>query len=268
DANGKLVGLRWLIRDISAAKQAEATLVAQARQLAVNSELEQYVSVLAHDLQEPVRVLATYAMLLSEKLKDKLDEESSLYLQFAEQSAAKVLTQIEDLLSYSSLASRDEELELVDTGEVLAEVLSALSPKIKESGAKIIQSEMPTVNANREQLRRVFDNLIANAIKFSSSGKPHVRISSFKSGNEWVFCVRDKGIGIDMQYAEKIFGMFQRLHSQSEYQGNGIGLAICKRIIDYHHGRIWIESEPGAGTAIFFSLPIAVVKVASANLAD
>lgn len=252
-ASGNLV-LRWVFRDITDAKHADVVASTRARELSNSQEeVEQYISVLAHDLQEPVRVLATYSMLLSEKLKGKLDEECTMYLNFSEHSASKLLSRIEDMLSYGSLISSHLEVERVNTEDVLKDVLLLMDLKIKETGAEIVYSDMPEVSGSRDLLLRLFENLISNAIKFSPE-KPDIRVTCFRSTSQWVFSVRDNGIGLDMQFANRVFGMFQRLHG-GEYAGTGVGLAICKRIVDHHHGRIWIESEPGQGTAVFFTIP-------------
>jgi chemotaxis family two-component system sensor kinase Cph1 len=169
---------------------------------------------------------------------------------------------ITDLLSFSRVESRAQPLVSTDSGAALRDAIRNLSEAIAENRALVTNDGLPMVRADRSQLVQIFQNLIGNAIKFHGPGSPRVQVSAERSGEEWVFCVRDNGVGIDAQHFERIFVIFQRLHGRGEYPGTGLGLAICKRIVERHGGRIWVESEPGKGSAFFFSLPAEHVETA------
>jgi light-regulated signal transduction histidine kinase (bacteriophytochrome) len=220
-----------------------------------NAELEQFAYVASHDLQEPLRMVSSYAQLLEQRYNDLLDDRAKKYIFYAVDGAARMQRLITDLLSYSRVESRAQPLARTDSHAVLGEAIRNLSEAIAESHALVINDDLPTVWADHSQLVQLFQNLIGNAIKFHGPESPRVHVSAARNGNKWVFCVRNSGIGIDAQYFERIFVIFQRLHGRGEYPGTGIGLALCKRIVERHGGRIWVESEPGKGSAFFFSLP-------------
>jgi PAS domain S-box-containing protein len=249
------------IRDVTARKLADERLHATAADLArSNAELEQFAYVASHDLQEPLRMVASYTQLLARRYKGKLDEDADEFIGFAVDGARRMQELINDLLTYSRVGTRPLQLEAVDTNQVVDQVLSDLAITIAESHARVIRDELPMVQGDAIQLRQLFQNLIANAIKFHRPHEePHVHVSATPRQGEWTFSVRDNGVGIEPQYQERIFALFQRLHSRAEYPGTGIGLAICKKIVERHGGQIRVDSAPGSGTTFLFSLPVARV---------
>jgi light-regulated signal transduction histidine kinase (bacteriophytochrome) len=220
-----------------------------------NAELEQFAYVASHDLQEPLRMVSSYTQLLEQRYNDVLDERAKKYIFYAVDGATRMQRLITDLLSYSRVGSRAQAPTTTNSHAVLGEAMRNLASAIGESQALVTNDDLPVVWADRSQLVQLFQNLIGNAIKFHGPESPRVHVSAERKGGEWVFCVRDNGIGIDAQYFERIFVIFQRLHGRAEYPGTGIGLALCKRIVERHGGRIWVESEPGKGSAFFFTLP-------------
>ena len=221
-----------------------------------NVELEQFAYVASHDLQEPLRMITSYLQLLQRRYQGKLDEKADKYIYFAVDGAARMQVLINDLLEFSRVATRAREPEPTDSEFILNQVLSNLELFIKENKATVSHDPLPEVMADSTQLAQVFQNLIANGIKFHSEEAPKIHISAEKKAREWVFSVQDNGIGIDPQYSEKIFEVFKRLHKKEEYPGTGIGLAVCKKIVERHGGRIWVESELGKGSTFYFTLPI------------
>jgi light-regulated signal transduction histidine kinase (bacteriophytochrome) len=246
-----------IIRDITGRKQAEERLRAVAADLErSNKELEQFAYVASHDLQEPLRMVASYTQLLARRYKGKLDSEADEFIGFAVDGARRMQELINDLLTYSRVGSRPLDLQLVDSGQVVDQVIGDLGPSIEETGARIERDELPTVYADRLQLHQLFQNLIANALKFQKPGvAPEVRVSARSDDGQWTFSVSDNGIGIEPQYLQRIFVLFQRLHSRAEYPGTGIGLAICKKIVERYGGTMRVESEPGRGTTFEFTMP-------------
>jgi light-regulated signal transduction histidine kinase (bacteriophytochrome) len=226
-----------------------------------NAELEQFASVAAHDLRSPITVIMAYAKLLAAYYEISFDTKAQTYLDRIICAGAKMDRLIDDLLSYSSVETRD--FETVDCLTVLQEALANFREEIAASGASIVCSELPAVLANKAHLLRIFQNLISNAIKFKHPEIPPIIkfTAELLNGSEWVIGVHDNGIGIEPQHFERIFLIFQRLHSQKEYPGTGIGLAICKKIVEQHGGRIWVESQPGVGTTFYFTLSSPSVKV-------
>jgi light-regulated signal transduction histidine kinase (bacteriophytochrome) len=223
-----------------------------------NSELQKFAYVASHDLQEPLRTITSYSQLIQKRYGGKLDEKADRYLNFVADAAIRMQQLIEDLLNYSRVSTEERPLQRTDCGQILAQVLANLHAAIVQSKALVTWGPLPTLDADPSQLVELFQNLISNAVKFQGEKQQRVHISATREGEEWVFCVRDNGIGIDPQYSERIFVIFQRLHTREQYQGTGIGLAICKRIIERHNGRIWLESQPQEGTAFFFTLPARV----------
>ena len=248
NAAGQLVGASKIARDITEQKRRDAEL------LRSNAELEQFAYIASHDLQEPLRMVANYTELLAERYRGRLDEKADKYIHYASDGARRMQRLVNDLLAYSRVGSQGRPLAPVSTEAVLKGVLRTLGPLISDSGAKVVFGSLPGVLADEGQLHQLFQNLVSNAIKFKSDAAPQIAIKSVPEGAQVRFTVADNGIGIDMQYANRIFQMFQRLHAPGRYEGSGIGLAIAKRIIERHGGRIWVESQPGAGATFFFTL--------------
>jgi signal transduction histidine kinase len=233
--------------------QALETTAADLRRS--NAELEQFAYVASHDLQEPLRMISSYIQLLQRRYQGQLDAKADTFIGFAVDGVTRMQRLINDLLAYSRVGTHGAPLVPTDCGEVVAGAIAALGAPIAETGARVIYGELPTVLADATQLGQLFQNLIGNALKFCTGVTPEITISAERAGGEWLFRVRDNGIGIDPAYAERIFIIFQRLHSREEYPGTGIGLAICKKIVERHGGRIWVESQPGQGATFTFSLP-------------
>ena len=249
DDTGKAVGLASTERDITARKRSLIDLERS------NRELEQFASVASHDLQEPLRMISSYTQLLAKRYGSQLDDQAKKYVNYTVDGAVRMQALINDLLSYSRVGTRGRPLAATDSHAVLGEALRNLAVMIGESHTLITNDDLPTVRTDASQLVLVFQNLIANAIKFRRAELSRIHVSAQNRGHEWVFAVRDNGIGIAPQHAERVFVIFQRLHTRAEYPGTGIGLAVCKRIVERHSGKIWFESEPGHGTTFFFSLP-------------
>jgi PAS domain S-box-containing protein len=249
------------IRDISVRKQAEELLLQKMRELnRSNEELGQFAYVASHDLQEPLRMVASYTTLLSRRYKGKLDADADEFIAFAVDGASRMQRLIQDLLAYSRIGSTGKQLSETCSELALKRTLEILHGGIEDSGAIVTHDPLPLVMADELQLLQLFQNLVGNAIKYHRAGVPRVHISaSRESGSRdgdsrWLFSVRDNGLGIDPQYFERIFGMFQRLHKREEFAGTGIGLAICKKIVERHGGTISVESQPGQGSRFSFSL--------------
>jgi signal transduction histidine kinase len=232
------------------------TLNNQAAELKTsNADLEQFAYIASHDLQEPLRMVSGFTGLLKRRYSGKLDADADEYIEFAVGGANRMQSLINDLLSFSRVGREELAAKPVNTQIALDQALANLQTAIEERSALVSSSELPTVWADHGMLVRLFQNLISNALKFCKAERPIVRIQAERRGADWVFSVADNGIGIDPQYKDRIFLIFQRLHKQSEYPGTGIGLAVCKRIVERNGGRIWLESEPGKGTTFFFTLP-------------
>ena len=245
-----------VVRDITERKLAERALAYEKEELTrSNAELEQFAYVASHDLQEPLRMVSSYMQLIEKRYKGKLDENADEFINYAVDGAVRMQRLINDLLSFSRVGSRGKPFELVSVEAVLAQAVRNLQLSIEESGAEITHQPLPDVLADESQLVLLFQNLIGNAIKFHGDRAPRMHISIESGPEEWVFALRDNGIGIDPQYFERIFVLFQRLHERSAYSGTGIGLAICKKIVQRHGGNIWVESQPGQGATFYFSLP-------------
>jgi hypothetical protein len=201
-------------------------------------------------------MVASYTQLLARRYGDKLDDDAREFIAFAVDGVTRMQALINDLLTFSRVGTRGEAPEPTDTNAVVDRVLISVGPAIEEAGAMVTRDDLPTIFADAGQINQLFQNLIANALKFRRTNEtPRVHISARRGSEEWIFSVADNGIGIAPEYAERIFVLFQRLHSRAEYPGTGIGLSICKKIVERHGGRIWLESEPGNGTTFHFSIP-------------
>jgi PAS domain S-box-containing protein len=244
--------------NISERKFAEARLnQAHAELQRSNRELEQFAYVASHDLQEPLRMVSSYTQLLARRYSDKLDQDARDFIHYAVDGANRMQQLIQDLLSFSRVTTKGQPRTQIQSQEVLMEALSNLEATITETGARITHDHLPEVYADRIQLTQVFQNLIGNAIKFRKPDDiPRIHISSRQQETMWIFSVQDNGIGMDPKYFDRIFTIFQRLHTRQAYPGTGIGLALCKRIVERHGGCIWVESEPDKGTVFWFTLPI------------
>ncbi|HEY3115165.1 MAG TPA: ATP-binding protein [Chloroflexota bacterium] len=233
-----------------------ADLEAQSRELArSNADLEQFAYVASHDLQEPLRVVASYAQLIGRRYKGQLDENADRFIGHLVDAAARMQQLINDLLAYSRLGTRGAEFQAVDLEEVFEHVTSNLAAAIAETETEVTHDPLPTVNGDAVQLSRVFQNLIANAIKFRRPEAPEIHVGAERANGDWQLSVRDNGLGIDPGYFDRIFIIFQRLHGADEYPGSGMGLAISKRIVERHGGRIWVESTPAEGSCFYFTIP-------------
>ena len=248
--------LESLQDEIDSRKRTEAQIKATLLELErSNKELEQFAYVASHDLQEPLRMVSSYTQLLAQRYEDQLDDKARKFIDYAVDGAVRMQRLINDLLAYSRLSTQGKTLETIDAHSALCETLRNLAAAIGENRAIVTSDDLPTICADASQLGQLFQNLIGNAIKFRGADVPRIRISACDLGREWRFSVTDNGIGIQAQYAEKVFAIFQRLHTRAEYPGTGIGLAICKRIVERHGGRIWFESEPGFGSTFHFTMP-------------
>jgi PAS domain S-box-containing protein len=252
---GILVGAVVTFTDITERKQAEEALKKKTEELArSNKELEQFAYVASHDLQEPLRMVTSYVQLLSRRYEGKLDGNADEFIAYAVDGATRMQRLINDLLTYSRVGTKGKEFEPTDCERVFEHSLKNLQVAIEEQEAVITHDPLPTVMADHVQLGQLFQNLIGNAIKFRGKEAPHIHLSARSNGNGWLFSVRDNGIGIALEYAERIFIIFQRLHNREEYPGTGIGLAVCKKIVERHGGHIWVESDPGKGATFYFTI--------------
>ena len=271
NTNHKVTGLVGISRNITVRKHAEEALLKAQQEISQkakdleqtnkalersNEELEQFAYVASHDLQEPLRMVSSYMALLEKRNKEKLDAESKEFIGFAVDGAKRMQQLINDLLSYSRVTTQGKPFVQTDVEEVFGRVLQNLKVTIEESGANVTHDPLPTVMADGVQLERLLQNLVGNAIKYrDKSVSPEVHVSAVSQNDEWIFSIRDNGIGIDPKYHDRIFGIFQRLQTREQYSGTGIGLAVCKKIVERHNGRIRVESEEGKGSTFFFSLP-------------
>ncbi len=254
--DGSVVGYQGIVRDVTDQKRAEEALRNQSKELErSNLDLEQFAYIASHDLQEPLRNVATCLQMLERDYKNKLDPNADQYIQYAVESAVQMKALILDLLAYSRVATRGKPPEKTDCEQIFERALKNLSCAITETGAVITHDALPTISADDTQLLQVFQNLIQNAIKFRKDEPPQIHVSALKSKKEWIFFVKDNGIGIESHQLDRIFQIFHRLHKRSDYNGTGIGLAIAKKVVERHGGRIWAESELGSGTTFHFTIP-------------
>ncbi|MBS4096936.1 MAG: GHKL domain-containing protein [Sulfuricella sp.] len=247
---------RSLEREVEQHRIAEAALKETLEDLSrSNADLEQFAYIASHDLQEPLRMVASYVQLLERRYRDRLDQDARDFIGYAVEGVTRMQRLINDMLAYSLVGIDTSGFEQTDCNEVLAEVLMNLRPLIAESHAVISQDLLPTLPASHSQLGQLFQNLLSNAIKFHRDEAPTIHVGARHEGQQWVFTVSDNGIGIAPEYFEAIFLIFKRLHSREKYAGNGIGLAICKRIVERHNGHIWVVSAPGSGSTFYFTMP-------------
>jgi light-regulated signal transduction histidine kinase (bacteriophytochrome) len=257
DERGQLRGFGKIMRDITERKKAEEALMKTMAELRrSNDELGQFAYVASHDLQEPLRMVASYSQLLAKRYKGRLDSDADEFIGYAVDGCNRMQGLIQDLLSYSRAGASGETLRKISSENALASALKNLRSIIEDNGAVVTHDPLPAMVTNEAQLVQVFQNLVGNALKYRSVEPPQVHVSAMKNGgNEWIFSVRDNGLGIEPRYFERIFVLFQRLHGQTEFEGTGIGLAVCKKIVDRLGGRIWVESEPQKGSTFYFALP-------------
>jgi signal transduction histidine kinase len=238
-------------------RQAEKDLATKVDELArSNADLEQFAYVASHDLQEPLRMVAAYTQLLAERYKGKLDENADKFIGYASEGALRMQVLIQDLLAFSRVGRVNATYASVDCNAVVEEVRKSLASAIQESDTVLAHADLPAIWGDRTQMAQVFQNLIGNAIKFRGKERPAVSIQAENTGQDWLFSVTDNGIGIAPEFAENIFVVFQRLHLRTEYPGNGIGLAICKKIVERNGGKIWVEPQNGTGSTFKFTIPL------------
>jgi len=256
-AQGVAEHMQGIVMDITERKTSEERLVKMMGELKrSNDDLQQFAYVASHDLQEPLRMVASYTQLLARRYKGRLDSDADEFIAYAVDGSNRMQVLIRDLLAYSRAGTNGKALREVASESALKEALANLRATIEDSGADVTYDSLPTVTTDSVQLAQVFQNLVGNAIKYRRAELPHVHVSAAKNGgDEWIFSVRDNGLGIDSQYFERIFVLFQRLHGREEFEGTGIGLAICRKILQRLGGRIWVESQPEKGSTFYFALP-------------
>ncbi|MFH0920629.1 MAG: ATP-binding protein [Fibrobacterota bacterium] len=240
---------RQLSMEIDTRKKVEAELARS------NTELEQFASIASHDLQEPLRMVGSYLQLLKQRYAAQLDANAQEYIGFAVDGANRMKILITNLLNYSRIGTRGSPFAPAECETAFKQAVKNLEIAIAEKQAQVIGHPLPTVMADQNQLVQLFQNLIGNAIKFCKEKTPEVHVSAKPENKHWLFSVKDNGIGIAPEQRERIFQIFQRLHTREEYEGTGIGLAVCKKIVERHDGTIWVESEPGKGTTFLFTIP-------------
>jgi len=250
DSDGKRIGAIESIRNITAIKETETNLARS------NRELEQFAYVASHDLQEPLRKIAGFTELLASRYKHTFDEKAESYMAYIIDGATRMRSLINDLLSYSRVMSSARELAETDSSAVLSRVLRDLDLVIKESNTEIVCGPLPVIHADQSQLGQLFQNLIGNAIKYRGAEAPMITINAVRQRTDWLFSVADNGLGIALEFHERIFAIFQRLHTRTEYPGTGIGLAVCHKIVERHGGRIWVESTGVTGSTFYFTIPL------------
>jgi PAS domain S-box-containing protein len=256
DEKGRLRGFGKITRDITERRKSEEHLTKTMEELKrSNDELGRFAYVVSHDLQEPLRMVASYTQLLAQRYKGRLDSDADEFIAYAVDGCNRMQGLIQDLLSYSRAGGDGEALRVVSAENALQKALKNLRATIEQSRARVTHDSLPAIMTDGTQLVQVFQNLIGNAVKYRGAETPQVHVSANKDGNEWIFSVRDNGLGIEPQYFEKIFILFQRLHGQKEFEGTGIGLAMCKKIVDRLGGRIWVESQIDQGSTFYFALP-------------
>jgi len=263
DESGQITGYVSVNRDITERKQAEETLKKRTfeleesnRELArSNEDLEQFAYVASHDLQEPLRIMSSFSQLLQKRYKDRLDQDADEFIGFIVDAAARMQKLITDLLAYSRAGHGDTDMVEVDCNRLVRKLVENMTPTIEAADGQVTFDRLPVVTAHEAGMNQLFQNLIGNALKFRGEQPPRIHISARQADEEWIFSVRDHGIGIEPQYSQRIFMIFQRLHPKDKYAGTGIGLSICKKIVENLGGRIWMESELGKGSTFYFTVP-------------
>jgi PAS domain S-box-containing protein len=256
DEQGELKQMVGINYDITEHKQIEQALQQLTLDLQrSNQELEQFAYVASHDLQEPLRAITSYTQLLAKRYQGQLDEKADKYIYYVVDGATRMQQLIQDLLAYSRVGRYELKQQPTDCNAVLQQVQQNLQAAIAESNAVLTIDPLPTIFADTVQVMQLFQNLVGNALKYRGDAPPTIRVSARQQSKAWVFSVQDNGIGIEPQYAERIFEIFQRLHTRREYEGTGLGLAICKKIVERHHGHLWVESQLGQGALFCFALP-------------
>jgi len=249
--------LLLLAQDITNLKQVERALDQKVEALArSNADLELFAHVASHDLQEPLRMVSSYVQLLARRYRDKLDDDANDFIDFAVDGADRMQKMINDLLIYSRATSREKIVTQTDGASSLLRVLAILQHKLAGSNAIVTHDPLPMIMADETQFEQLLQNLIGNALKYRGETQPRIHIGVERREDDWLFSVADNGIGIDPQDAERVFIIFQRLHGRADFPGRGIGLAICKRVVERHGGRIWVESELGKGATFYFTIPL------------
>ena len=257
DDQGEVQGTETLVRDITEKKQAEIEIKEGLKKLEQsNKELEQFAYITSHDLREPLRMITSFLQLLKRRYKDDLDQDANEFIDFAVEGVKRLDTMTNDLLQYSQLNSQKRKISPVNFENVLNETLANLKVPIEENKAVITHDPLPTIYGDEKSKVQLFQNIIGNALKYRSKSTPHIHISAKKEKNQYLFSISDNGIGMSKDHLNKIFTIFQRLHTRAEYEGTGIGLAISKKIVEQQNGRIWVESEVGKGTTFYFTIPI------------
>jgi light-regulated signal transduction histidine kinase (bacteriophytochrome) len=263
DSSGRLLYGIAQIQDITRRKQTEDRLASVARELErraselerSNSDLQEFAYVASHDLSEPLRMVSSYVQLLARRYQDKLDSDANEFIGFAVDGVNRMQRLIDDLLAYSRAGTAEYRFGPVDVDDLVRDTLVGMQTTVGETGAAVAAADLPEVWGDEGQLRQLFQNLIGNGIKFRAEDPPRVEVSAERQERAWLFRVSDNGIGIDPRHAERIFSVFKRLHGRDEYPGSGIGLSICKRIVERHHGRIWVERSPAGGSSFCFTIP-------------
>jgi PAS domain S-box-containing protein len=253
---GKAVGVQGIARDVTQQQAAKQALSKHAADLArSNAELEQFAYIASHDLQEPLRMVASYCQLLKRRYQNRLDKDADEFIEFAVDGARRMQVLVNDLLAYSRVGRAELLRGQVDISDVVDDALRNLQAAVTESGAIVTRDPLPKIVADGPQLVQLFQNLLSNALKFCADGAPRIHVGAVRQQEEWLFSVRDEGIGIAPEHLERVFMIFKRLHGWGQFPGTGVGLAIAKKIVERHGGRIWVESTPGHGSTFSFTIP-------------
>jgi light-regulated signal transduction histidine kinase (bacteriophytochrome) len=268
DSSGRLLYGIAQVQDITRRKRTEDRLAKVAAELErratelerSNADLQEFAYVASHDLSEPLRMVSSYTQLLARRYGEQLDSDAHEFIGFAVDGVNRMQRLIDDLLAYSRAGTQEYRIGPVDTEELVRDTLGGMQATIADAGATIVVDDLPTVRGDEGQLRQLFQNLIGNGIKFRGEAPPRVEVAAEREGSAWRFSVEDNGIGIDPRYAERIFSVFKRLHTRDKYPGSGVGLSICKRIVERHQGRIWVEQGELGGSRFCFTIPDRIVR--------